>query len=47
MKQHQEETSKTLQANFMFQCEAISPKIIIDEYLMAERVVNPNQPIYV
>lgn len=30
--------------HLILKCEAKSPKIIIDEYLLAEKVVNPDNP---
>ena len=46
MQMHKQETSKSLKEKFVFKCKAISPKIMIDEYLLAEPVINPDRLAY-
>jgi hypothetical protein len=46
MQMHKQETSKSLKEKFAFKCRALSPKIMIDEYLLGEPVINPERLAY-
>lgn len=46
MQMHKQETSQSLKEKFAFKCKAISPKIMIDEYLLGEPVINPEMLAY-